>query len=85
MFAWKVEPCALSVPVAHAAAAAGADAAGAAELDAAAADVVAAAGADVDAEELDFVLLLSLVPHAAAASKAPAVSRVAAMRDVLKG
>ena len=85
--AWNVEPWALSVPVAHAAA--GADAAGAddeapaAEADVPA-DVVAAAGADVEADVLDFVLL-SLVPHAAAASNAPAVSRVAAMRDVLKG
>jgi hypothetical protein len=89
MFAWNVEPWALSVPVAHAAdAAAGAEPAdvdvpGAAEVEAA--DLVAAgAAADVEADELDLVLL-SLVPHAAAASKAPAVSRVAAMREVLKG
>jgi hypothetical protein len=83
--AWNVEPCALSVPVAHAAAAAGAEAAGALDVDAAAADVVAAAGAEVDADVLDFELLLLFVPHAAAASNAPAVSRVAAMREVLKG
>ena len=72
-----------------AAAAAGADAAAevdaaAAEVDAAAADDVAA-GAGVEANALDFDLLLLLVPHAAAANKAPAVSRVAAMREVLKG
>ena len=73
------------MPVAHAAAAAGADAAGAAELGAAADVVAAAAGADVDADVLDFELLLLFVPHAAAASNAPAVSRVAAMREVLKG
>jgi len=82
MFAWNVEPCAFSEPVAQAAAAAGADAA---DVEAAAADVVAAAGVDVEGDELDFDLLLLLVPHAAAANKAPAVSRVAAMREVLKG
>jgi hypothetical protein len=93
MFAWNVEPWALNVPVPQAGAAieaAGAadDAAaddGAADVAATAADAdaeVAAAGVDDAAVAL---VELLLVPHAAAASSPPAVSRVAAMREVLKG
>jgi hypothetical protein len=85
MFAWNVDPCALSVPVAHAGAlpaAAGAlDApveAAAVVAGAAAADVVGAAAALVGALVV-FLLLL----HAAAANKTPAISRDVAMREVL--
>jgi hypothetical protein len=80
MFAWNVDPWALNVPVAHA----GAEPAGAAGDEAPAgveAEVLAA-----DAEgvlDVGLAVLFLLVPHAAAANKAPAVSRVAAMREVL--
>jgi hypothetical protein len=85
MFAWNVEPCALSVPEAHAgalpAAAAGALDAAAVVAGAAGADVAAvvAAGADVVGELVVFLLLL----HAADTNSTPAVSRAAAMRVVL--
>jgi hypothetical protein len=84
MFCWKVEPCALSVPLAQA----GALPAAAGALDAAAV-VAGAAGADKAAVvgagaalvgELDVLLLLL---QAAAASNTPAVNRVAAIREVL--
>jgi hypothetical protein len=84
MFAWNVEPWALSVPLAHA----GALPAGAGALDAAAvvegaagADVAAvvAAGAEVVGELVVFLLLL----QAAAANKTPAMSRDVAIREVL--
>jgi hypothetical protein len=79
MLAWNVEPCALSEPVAQAAAGADDGAAddGAAD-DGAAADVVA--GADGVADDAELFLL---VPHAAAASSPLAVSSVTTMRDVL--
>jgi hypothetical protein len=80
MFAWNVEPWALNVPVAQAGAATDA-AADDGAVDAA--DVLAA-----DAEgalDVGLVVLFLLVPHAAAANKTPAVSRVAAMREVLTG
>jgi hypothetical protein len=87
MFCWNVEPCALSVPLAHA----GALPAAAGALDApveAAAVVAGAAGAELAADgdgaalvgELDVLLLLL---QAAAANNTPAVSRDAAMRVVL--
>jgi hypothetical protein len=83
MFAWKVEPCALSVPVAHA----GALPAAAGALEAAAV-VAGAAGAEVaavgDAAALvGEVAVLLLLLQAADANNTPAVSRVAAMRVVL--
>jgi len=84
MFAWNVEPWALSVPVAHAGAlpaAAGALDAAAVVAGAAEADVLAAVGDDAGlvGELADFLLLL----QAADANNTPAVSRVAAMRVVL--
>jgi hypothetical protein len=84
MFAWKVEPCALSVPVAHA----GALPAAAGALEAAAV-VAGAAGAEVAAVEgaaaalVGEVAVLLLLLQAAAANNTPAVSRDAAMRVVL--
>jgi hypothetical protein len=96
MFCWKVDPCALREPVPHAGAllaAAGAleaapDAAVDAAVDAAAAVAGAATAAELapdggGAALVGELVLLSLVPHAAAANNAPAVSRVAAMREVL--
>jgi hypothetical protein len=85
MLAWKVEPCALSVPVAHG----GAEPPAAGAL--AALDEEAAAGAlaaDVLPAEVgvdEALVLLLFVPHAAAANNPPAVSKVAAMREVLTG
>jgi hypothetical protein len=87
MFCWKVEPCALRVPLAHA----GALPAAAGALDApveAAAVVAGAAAAELAADgdgaelvgELELFLLLL---QAAAANNTPAVSRVAAIREVL--
>jgi hypothetical protein len=86
MFAWNVDPCALSEPVPHA----GAGPAAAGALDAAvdAAAVVAGAAdelaADGDGAELvgeleAFLLLL----QAAAANNTPAISRDVAIREVL--
>jgi hypothetical protein len=83
MLAWNVEPCALSVPEAHAGAlpaAAGALDAAAVVAGAAAADVVAAAAGAELAGGLDVFLLLL---QAADANNTPAVSRAAAMRVVL--
>jgi hypothetical protein len=84
MFAWNVEPCALSVPEAHAGAlpaAAGALEAAAVVAGAAGADdaAVVGAGAALVGELVVFLLLL----HAAAANKTPASSRDVAMREVL--
>jgi hypothetical protein len=84
MFAWNVEPCALSVPLAHAGAlpaAAGAVDAAAVVAGAAEADVLAVVGdaAALVGDVAAFLLLL----QAADANNTPAVSRVAAMRVVL--
>jgi hypothetical protein len=84
MFCWKVEPCALSVPVAQAGAlpaAAGALDAAAVVAGAAAAEdaAVVGAGAALVGELAVFLLLL----HAAAANNTPASSREVAIREVL--
>jgi hypothetical protein len=81
MFAWKVEPCALNVPVAQPGPAPPPDA-----DDAPALAVETAAGVlEPDADEDVGDELFLLVPHAAAAKSPPTVSSVAAMREVLTG
>jgi hypothetical protein len=68
------------VPVAQAGAASDAAA------DDGATEAADVAAADVEgALDVGLAVLFLLVPHAAAANKAPAVSRVAAMREVLTG
>ena len=84
MFAWNVEPCALSVPEAHAGAlpaATGAVDEAADVVGAVVADELAAVGdaAELVGDVAAFLLLL----QAADANNTPAVSRVAAMRVVL--
>jgi hypothetical protein len=85
MLAWKVEPCALSVPVAHGGAEPP-DAAALATLeDEPAAGVLAAGALAAEVGVDEALVLLLFVPHAAAANNPPAVSKVAAMREVLTG
>jgi hypothetical protein len=77
MLAWKVDPWALSEPAAHAGA-------GPPDPDAVVAVVLDEPVADV-VELVDGLAVLLSVPHAAAANSPPAVSTVAAMREVLTG
>jgi hypothetical protein len=91
MFAWNVEPCALSDPVPHAGALPAAAGALDAAVDAAAVDAAAVAAgaadelaADGDAAELVAALLVFLLLlQAAAANNTPAISRDVAIREVL--